>query len=124
MGYWSDCFSSSRIRQPLLGFVFVCLTFKYILKQFFIQFPQITLNCSLGDKLIISNEDRTQILYDYCSPIPKQISNAMIAQSKYVFMTLTTKSSNYLSINFYYYIMESYATAPPATDFSSMGFFC
>ena len=70
------------------------------------------LNCALGDVLTITNEDRTQILFNYCSPVAKQIPNALVSESKYVFMTLTTKTSNYLSINFYYYLMDVTAAIP------------
>jgi hypothetical protein len=56
--------------------------------------------------LTITNEDRTQTLFNYCSPIAKQISNAVVSQSKYVFLTLTSKTSNYLTVNFYYYLMD------------------
>jgi hypothetical protein len=72
--------------------------------------------------LTITNEDRTQTLFNYCSPIAKQISNAVVSQSKYVFLTLSSKTSNYLTVNFYYYLMDpttAVSSTPQITTTSS-----
>lgn len=73
---------------------------------FLVHILNLNVNCVNGDQFYISNEDRTKVLYNHCSPILLQLSNAVLTEGKYVFLTLKTSRSNYLTISFGFYIID------------------
>jgi hypothetical protein len=95
------------------NFSFLIQTFVYVIKKCLIQritimFLTIDIDCNNQDKLLLFNEDRSYLLYDYCSQ-EKAFStgrNVVVSHSKYVLARLQTFSSKLLSVTFDMFLFD------------------
>ena len=77
------------------------------LQLFLIQFTSVNINCTNGDQLTITNGDRSAIVFNYCSPVANQLSNSLLSQNTFVFISLTSKTKTNLSYYFAFYFVDN-----------------
>ena len=86
-------------------------------KQILIQFHRLKINCSLGDSLTVLNSEKNEIIFNYCNPIRNQLSNSLLVQSSNVFLKISSKVKNDISLFFAYFLIETTAPAKTSTPY-------
>ena len=67
----------------------------------------------------MTSGDRSTIIYNHCSPIVNQLSNAVVTQSSYVYVTITTKTPNYVYATLSYYFLNVVTSATTTTTIAT-----
>ena len=75
-------------------------------------------NCLLGDKLIMSDNNR-KIVYNQCNPLQNQFENILLINAKYIILTIATSRSNTISIEFYYFLTSALVASTTQTTIKS-----
>jgi hypothetical protein len=77
-------------------------------KLIIINIQKANISCAGGDKFKFFSADRSQVLYDHCSPT--QTQTYFIHENKYVFLQLYTTSIRPLDVTFGFYFSDPVAT--------------
>jgi len=90
-----------------------------------ITFSYIDVECGQNDKLLIFNEDRTNILFDYCyNQQTGNSRNFIMAKAKYLIIRMETTSPRLLTAVFDLVLVDAYSasliqSAPPIQTLSN-----
>lgn len=74
-----------------------------------ISFSNVDINCENDDKLLLFNEDKSSIMYDYCLLAKNKTmqQNFFMAKAKYLIARLQTTSNRFLSATFDLVLLDS-----------------